>query len=328
MRFGGDEDVGFDLEKSGGRNNASVISMAAEKANENDEGFRESFKERESLKRRQPSSPRASSAATKAMDTYTRIPYPPPGRRADWQAGPPRSPGVLQRAESFGSHSQKHPSMPERMRTMVSGGSASNARSSVHLRRNTMMETRPRSRPRPSLRSTVPSGVRADVGVAQASAAFGSKSLDDDVKDEGGLHTRYPAFRPPDSPECGGSSAGETKGGSSRQGPGPAPISSAGVRPEELDPVWKKVGEIAPNAMFHAEQIETKHLELRADLARTRDAIQKSKFGQIEHSGASPDMRVQQRTAHATYSYLMRQRKARDLGQKQQDAWKENYVMR
>ena len=350
LKFGADEEaVDFDLADAGGRTTANVISMAADKGQRADLG-QESFRSARGNSFRASSPPRH----TNYDDTYKRVPHPPPGKK-NWDTvrNEVRRP-PLQRAVSFSSRNaalSKRQSMPDQLRSTVSHGAA-NTRSTVQLRRGSAGGRAQSARRSPGRRGPMPARLRADVGVAGGAPgarvgghAMGFRPLDDDVPEDGDLHTRDPSFHPPQSPE-GEAGAPSSPGGVSAPPPTiPSRPATAGVRSKPAmhaatrstrrtsqenpdEPVWQNIGGIAPNAEHQFEQIEAKHVELRNELARTRSAITRSKYGQIEHPGPSPNIRVQHRTAHATYSYMMRQRKARDLGMRQQETFRENYDMR
>ena len=84
---------------------------------------------------------------------------------------------------------------------------------------------------------------------------------------------------------------------------------------------WQGISEVAPNATIPAQLIEMQHELLRDDLRAVGGAVRASRYGLIAGREPSSEQRVQQRTAHATYSYLMRQRRAREAELSRRGAW-------
>ena len=86
-------------------------------------------------------------------------------------------------------------------------------------------------------------------------------------------------------------------------------------------PAWQGISEVAPNATIPAQLIEMQHELLRDDLRAVGGAVRASRYGLIAGREPSSEQRVQQRTAHATYSYLMRQRRAREADLRRRESW-------
>lgn len=187
-------------------------------------------------------------------------------------------------------------------------------------------------------------------------SAFATKVLDDDVDDEGAMHTRNPSVGPAATapsvaaPASARSSRGATPPGSrgaTPPGSPPALAAPAEQSPRVLaadeapqdetvvaaddvlpGPVWRGIAKVAPNAEHTAALIENQQMALRSNLRDARSAIRNSRYGHIERRGPSAPQRVQQRTAHATYYHMMRQQKAREEDLRRNADWQERFFMR
>lgn len=90
-------------------------------------------------------------------------------------------------------------------------------------------------------------------------------------------------------------------------------------------PVWKGMSEVAPRAGKPARMMEKQQKKMRKELAEVRKGIIKGNYGHIDVRIPSATERVQQRTSHATYTYMMRQRKARQEFEARRAAWETNF---
>ena len=90
-------------------------------------------------------------------------------------------------------------------------------------------------------------------------------------------------------------------------------------------PVWKAMSEVTPKAGKPARMIDRQQKKMRKDLAEVRKGIIKGNYGHIDVRIPTATERVQQRTSHATYSYMMRQRKARQEFEARRAAWETNF---
>lgn len=115
----------------------------------------------------------------------------------------------------------------------------------------------------------------------------------------------------------------------SSQGVGSADAAALpdGILPEpQKQPAWKQMESVAPNTRKPARMMEKQQRKLRKDLRDTRKAIVKGDFGHINVRIPDQTERVQQRTSHATYTYMMRQRKARQDLQALRDGWDNSFT--
>ena len=256
-----------------------------------------------------------------------RVPRPPPGR-------PERRGEGLTRASSFGPRqAPRRQTMPERVRSTVNAGAADKSLmlrgadgSSMTSPRHRRNISAPRLRPGAGRHGSVSARVRGgDARTAEPepdSSVFRSKTLDDNIHDgdAGSLHTRDssvgapPATTSPPQPRS-------TDANSQQK----ASIEQARQALDSDAAIWKGIAKVAPNASHQARVIERQHLALQQELAHTRNAIVGSKYGQIQDRGPDGGIRVQQRSAHATYSYLMRQRKAQEATLRRQEAFDRNF---
>lgn len=190
---------------------------------------------------------------------------------------------------------------------------------------------RPLSRPSSAKRTSPkrlapasPETVRSEGAAASGVSVLGSRALDtDDAVQSEHAGTGDPGCDvAPSTAESSGhppSAAGSARPSRNGSPPRSPPAAPGGEAPRLLDdieqldaPVWHGISTVAPNAEKSAKLIEEQHNVLRRNLRATRDAVLESRFGQIQLRGPSDHQRVQQRTAHATYSHMMRKNKARD----------------
>lgn len=256
--------------------------------------------------------------SSRSAPSEPRMPHPPTGR-PDRQEGPRKSPrgmgehASLTRAASFGTRPprQRRATMPERIRSTVgaAGGTPRAGFARGHIRQSSAPRLRsgrraPGSMPASTARTSMEASDGAADGVG--GGPFGSKALDHDTPDSGEMHTRDPKVTPPPSPPAAGNAED------------PEPGDQAGV-------VAPKIAKVAPAAARTAQMIEQQHLALQEELSKARQAIVGSRYGQIENRGPIDGVRVQQRSAHATYNYLMRQRKAHEATTRRREAFDRNY---
>ena len=72
--------------------------------------------------------------------------------------------------------------------------------------------------------------------------------------------------------------------------------------------------------------MEKQQKALKKDLSAMRKAMVQGNYGAVDVRLPTKEERVQQRTSHATYSYMMRQRKGREEELKRRAAWESSFV--
>ena len=81
---------------------------------------------------------------------------------------------------------------------------------------------------------------------------------------------------------------------------------------ESTSQVWRSIADAAPGACAFASTMDMQQRILRKSLRSARHNILGSRYGQFAERQPTMDERIQQRSQHATYAFMMRQRRARD----------------
>ena len=208
--------------------------------------------------------------------------------------------------------------MPDRIRSDVTAGSSESARALGG------MGATPRRGSRSSLRRDRPRAASCVDG-----SAFASQPVLDDGLQDVMLPAAAPAGAPAAAPAGGAPSVPPSP--PTEQPPVDPPLRASDAAAQLVNgnaAPWKAMSTIAPNAGRTAQMMEKQQLALQQELEQARKSIVASRYGQIENRGPRDSIKVQQRSAHSTYSYLMRQRKAHEASLRRQQTFERNYVTR